>query len=100
MAEFYRDYLDGADFDEEDFQRELVPLDPVDPADRGTVFVGPLVAEEDYWSAVWQRGEEARHVDGTRSDVLRWAREQESSRILILDEGAKEYVPLPPDADA
>ena len=64
----------------------------VDPDDLGTVYVAQI--DEDYWQGSWQRGDEHRDVDGTRAEVLAWARGQTASQYLISNEG-EGYVPLP-----
>lgn len=88
-------YLEGVPFDPEDYAREVARAAvPLDSADQGSVFVNWIRSEADEWVAVWERGEEHRSLNGTRAEVVAWARAQEASRYWIFSSIADDYVPL------
>ena len=63
-----RDCLPPGGPDPEDFFRTLTAeARPAPyPSDLGSVFVNWVSKSEDYWTAVWQRGEGHRDVVGPR----------------------------------
>ena len=89
-------YLPATGPDPEDYARELATatLSPPDPDDLGTVFVNVVQEDEDYWTAVWQLGQEHRDVNGSRAEVLAWARTQPAGRRWLFDQAVGGYVPL------
>ena len=58
------------------------------------VFVNCVVAEEDHWTAVWQRPGEGRSVDGTRVEAISWTLAQRADRYWIFSAEADDWVPL------
>jgi len=91
----YQDYLTEDDDRvkaAEDWRR-VSQLQPVDPDDKGTVFVS-MVKGGNQWTASWQRGGEHCDIDGTEEEVLNWARAHVASHDLILSEELDEWVPL------
>lgn len=68
-------------------------LQPGD-ADLRCVFVNWVVPEEDFWTAVWQHGNEHRSIDGPRDRVTKWALAQPADRYWIFSAEANDWVPL------
>jgi hypothetical protein len=56
--------------DPEDYARELAKVSPLDPADRGAVWVMDSAIHGETWHASWQRGTETREFDGTRNEAF------------------------------
>lgn len=69
-------------------------------ASDATVFLNWVSLEEDLWLAVWQHGDERRHLDGTRAEAVAWALAQEATSYWIFSADADDYVPLTADSAA
>lgn len=91
-----RDYLPPGGPDPEDFFRTLAAeaRPSPEPSDFGSVFVNWVSKSEDYWTAVWQRGEDHRDVVGPRETVMAWARAQRASHYWTFDEATGQWAPL------
>ena len=62
--------------------------------DRGSVFVNWISLEENFWVAVWDRGQEHRSLErGTRDQAIAWARSQEASHHWIFSSELDDWVP-------
>ena len=96
VAMMTRDYLPPRGPDPEDFFRTLAAeaRPAPDPSDLGSVFVNYVEKSEDYWCAVWQRGEDHRDVIGPEKTVMAWARAQRASHYWTIDEATGQWVPL------
>jgi hypothetical protein len=65
-----------------------------EPSYLGSVYVRRLPDGEDRWTGLWLRGRDKRTTEGTKAEVLRWARDQGAGHSSIYDEGQGDYVPL------
>ena len=89
-----RDYLRGVDPDDADFQAQVVQR-----VDDGLtrVYVNYMNIEEDQWIASWQTASDFSNFEGTRDQVITWARSQEADKYMIFDPAAGDYVPMVQD---
>lgn len=65
----------------------------VPPDGTGTVFVNHC---DDQWTAVWQDESPTNmdSVDGTKDEVLAWARSRPAARHLVFSSETEDYVAL------
>jgi hypothetical protein len=87
-------YLDGTQFDAEDFAAAQAPPPAVDPSDEGVVWVNWVSKDEDLWTASWERRTEHTGATGTGAEILRWALDRSASQRWIYDSSVGDYVPL------
>ena len=66
------------------------------PEETGTVFVNRL--SDGTFVGVWQGGDDhpgkAIDIEGSRDEVLRWARNCPAAKYFIFDEQLDDYIPL------
>jgi len=54
-------------------------------------------AESDYCEATWARGDRVRSVEGSRAEVLAWAREHRADEYYLFDPKVERYVRVAAD---
>lgn len=97
--DLYRDYLPPGPHDPHDFFWHLTVEDGTgdyaDPERVGSVFVW-TEPYWDHWMAWWIRDQERRHLEGTKAEVITWAREQDAGHRWLHEPDGPIYLPLPP----
>jgi hypothetical protein len=72
---------------------EIDNRDLRDPPAPGTGVIWIIEIESGMWHASWQGDPGYALFDGTREEVIAWAREQPAARMMI-SEGGQEHIPF------
>ena len=97
----YSHYLPDGPHDVHDYFWHLTVEDETgpyaDPERLGSVFVR-TEQDGEGWSAYWIRDQERHTKDGTRTEVVAWARQQDAGHRWLYEPDGPWYLPLPPPA--